>query len=160
MGMRTKSIVTAAIAAAGLVSIPMLQADPPAGGFGQCMREGFREHMAQELNLTDTQKSQIEAILKEQEPVVKPLIEQLVKERHALRDVISATPVDEAAIRAQSAKVAAVEANLAVARAQTKARIAPLLTPEQQAKAKELRAKHEERMQRFLNRGGNGGGNS
>ena len=53
---------------------------------------------------------------------------------------------DEAAIRAKSAEVAAVQADAAVLRARVHQEVLSLLTAEQQAKVKELRAQAETRM--------------
>jgi len=66
--------------------------------------------------------------------------------------------VDESAIRAMSAEVAAVQADAAVLRAKVHQEVFSLLTAEQQARAKELRAQAQTRMKerasRMRERGG------
>ena len=63
-----------------------------------------------------------------------------------------ADSVDESAIRARSAEVAAVQADAAVLRAKVHQEVFSLLTAEQQAKAKELRAQAQTRMKERASR--------
>lgn len=105
------------------------------------------------LNLDQAQRDQIKAVLKKNLPAMKPNIQKFVQERRALTDAIRKTPADEAAIRAQSAKVAAVESDLAVQRAGLSAEVRAVLRPEQQAEFdkmdKEFREKVDERLSRI-----------
>jgi periplasmic protein CpxP/Spy len=55
--------------------------------------------------------------------------------RGALEAAIMADTVDEAGIRARSAEVAAVEADVAVSRAKLRNQVFQILTPEQRAEA-------------------------
>ena len=67
--------------------------------------------------------------------------------------LVTADIVDEAAIRARSGELGAVEADAAVMRARVHQEVFSVLTAEQQAKAKELRAQMQERSkQRMENR--------
>ena len=70
----------------------------------------------------------------------KPLFTGLMTERRQLRTLIQSGTADEAAIRAESAKVSSLEADLAVQRAKGAKQFMALLTPDQQAKLKALRA--------------------
>lgn len=99
--------------------------------------------MATELGLTAQQKQEIKDVFKKERPLVQPLIKQHQAERRTLRTLIQADVIDEAAIRAESAKVAAVEADLAVQRAKAGQEIRKLLTPEQVQKFKEIQAKRD-----------------
>jgi protein CpxP len=103
--------------------------------------------MAKELQLTTQQKQQIKEIFARNRPQNEPLMKQMHTERQALRTLIQANAIDEAAIRAQSAKVAAVEADLAVQRAKVAREIRAILTPEQIAKEKELQAQRDKKME-------------
>ena len=58
---------------------------------------------------------------------------------------IETQPLDEAAIRAKAADIAAVQADAAVLRAKVHAAVFQVLTPEQQEKAKTLKAEREKR---------------
>ena len=65
---------------------------------------------------------------------------------------MTAETSDEAAIRARSADVAAIQADAAVLRARVHQEVFSLLTAEQQAKAKELKAQAEARMKERASR--------
>jgi protein CpxP len=103
-----------------------------------------------ELGLTDEQKAQAKEILRQHQPTIQPLVKQSVAERRALREVIRAEPVNETAIRAQSAKVAAIEADLAVARAHVVKDLRAVLTDEQIDKLKDMQAEFYERVDRIM----------
>jgi protein CpxP len=75
-----------------------------------------------------------------------------VTERRALRDTIHAETIDETAIRAQAAKVASLEADLAVQRAHVSHDIRAVLTPDQLEKLKEMQIDVDARIDGFLHR--------
>lgn len=108
------------------------------------------------LGLSSDQKSQIKVVLQKYEPTLQPLVQQLVAERRALRADVQAATVDEPAIRTEAAKVAALEADVAVQRAHVAHDIRGLLTPEQIQKFKDMQAardaRFDEARQRFANR--------
>ena len=110
--------------------------------------EHFEKHfnkLAKKLGLTDAQKAQAKAIFEANKPLVKPLKEKLYAEKKALHEVMHGDKYDEAAIRAQSAKVAAVYADLNVNKAKVCADFRAILTPDQ---AKNLKALYEEHMKK------------
>ncbi|HUJ72712.1 MAG TPA: Spy/CpxP family protein refolding chaperone [Verrucomicrobiae bacterium] len=109
----------------------------------------FKKQLAQ-LGATDEQKAQVKAILRRYQPTAGPLIQQVVTERRALRDTIRAETIDETAIRAQAAKVASLEANLAVQRAHVAHEIRAVLTPEQLQKLKDMQLTVDARVDGFL----------
>jgi len=104
------------------------------------------------LGLTDDQKAQVKTVLQQYRPTAGPLIQQLVTERRALRDLIHAQTIDESAIRAQAAKVASVQADLAVVHAHVSHDIRALLTPEQVQKLQDMQVNVDDRIDRFLQR--------
>lgn len=112
-------------------------APPPAG-------KQFKK-LAKELNLTDQQKKQIKSLFEKNRPLAEPLIKQLAAERKVLRTLIQADTVDEAAIRAQSAKLAAIQADFAVHRANAAAEFRAVLTPEQIVRGRELQAERDKK---------------
>jgi Spy/CpxP family protein refolding chaperone len=69
-----------------------------------------------------------------------------------LRDTIRAATIDETAIRAQSAKVASLESDLAVQRAYVAHDIRAVLTPEQLQKLKDMQIDVDARIDGFLQR--------
>ncbi len=116
------------------------------GGFGDRLRLGER------LGLTEEQHGKIKSVLENHRSTLEPLREKLMAERKTLHELMRADKVDEAAIRAQVAKMAAVEADLAVARAKVTQEIQPMLSPEQKQRAKELLTKAEKRRAEFRER--------
>lgn len=124
-------------------------APPPAGKY-------FKK-LVKELHLTVQQKQQAKELFDKNMPQVEPLIKQLVAERRALRALIQADAVDEAAIRAQSAKSAAIQADLAVHRAHSAQEFRAILTPEQIVRARELQAERDKKLDKRAARPGKHG---
>ena len=147
--MKTLLIVAASVA---LLSAGASAAnDAPQSG-----REAIVAQVVQALDRLDldkTQREQIRAVLKKNLAAVKPHIQRLVTERRALTDAIRQSPKDEAAIRTQSARVAAVESDIAVQRAGGSAELRAVLRPEQIAEFEKLetefRAKVDARLSRI-----------
>jgi protein CpxP len=115
------------------------------GGPGGPM--GLPPMMARQLNLTDAQKAQVKTIADSHRDEWKALGDRARAAHKALSGAITADTVDEGLIRQRSAELAAVQADLAVARAKAHAEVFQILTPEQKTKAQELRAQMEQRMQ-------------
>jgi Spy/CpxP family protein refolding chaperone len=68
-------------------------------------------------------------------------MDALAAERKKLREIMETDPVNPGAITAQTQRVAQLEAELNVARAQERAKVEAVLTPEQRAKWREMRDK-------------------
>jgi protein CpxP len=118
------------------------------GGFrGPGGPMGLLPMLGRDLELTDAQKDQLKAIADSHQNDWKALADRARTARTALNEAVMADTIDEALIRQKSAEVAAVDADLAVARARARAEVFQILTPEQRTKAKE----------RAANRGGRGG---
>ena len=66
--------------------------------------------------------------------------------RQALNEAITADTVDESLIRQRSTDVAAVEADVAVARAHAHAEVMQVLTADQKAQLKTMQAEMKNRM--------------
>jgi Spy/CpxP family protein refolding chaperone len=90
------------------------------------------------LGLSAEQREQVRNILQGRAAEFKNLGVQMRTARRAVNDAI-ANDEAEAAIRAASAELAKVEADMAVLRAGVRKQVFGVLTPEQQAKAKDLR---------------------
>jgi protein CpxP len=91
-----------------------------------------------ELNLSDAQREQVKAIMESHQAEMKAVGDRAMTARQALHAATTAASFDEAAVRARAAELAAVEADVAVSRARIFADVYQILTPEQQAKVKEL----------------------
>jgi protein CpxP len=140
---------TLSVAAALFAGVGMAQAAPPGGGMdGDGPRHvgNHLKQMAKELGLDAQQKAQVKDILKTNHDVAKPLMDKMMTEKRAMRTLVQAETVDEAAIRTQSAKIAAVEADLAVNRAQLAQKLRAVLTPDQIQKFKAIQEKRDHRM--------------
>jgi protein CpxP len=106
-----------------------------------------------ELELTDTQREQVKAVMESHRDEQKAIGDRMQPARKALHDAIAADTLDETAIRAAAAQVGAIEADAAVLQAKIRAEIVALLTPEQVKKAKELRTEMENRIEDGRGRG-------
>jgi protein CpxP len=104
-----------------------------------------------QLDLTDAQREQIRSIFEQNRDEMRAAREKLRTARRGLHDAASADTVakagtiDESAIRTAAETLANAEAEAAINRARVHAQVWQLLTPEQQAKAKELRQQREQR---------------
>lgn len=115
------------------------------GGPGGPM--GMLPMLGRELNLTDAQRDQIKAIAESHKAEWKAIGDRERAARTSLNDVVTADSIDEAAIRQKSSEVAAVEADLAVARAHAHAEVLQILTADQKAQLKTMQAQMKKRMQ-------------
>jgi periplasmic protein CpxP/Spy len=107
------------------------------GGLGRGGPMGMLPMFGRDLNLTDAQKDQVRTIAESHRDEWKALADRARTAHEALQQAVTADAVDEALIRQRSAAVAAVEADLAVARARTHAEVFRILTPEQKAEARD-----------------------
>ncbi len=139
-----KIVLTAgAIALSGSLALSAAIAD---SGFG---RPGIRGRMGaplfSQLQLSDTQRSEIHDIFTNSRDTIRPLMQQLREKQAALRQS-SEGAFDEAAVKAQAQDIASLQAQLIVARAHIRNQVLGVLTDDQKARLSELRA---ERMQQF-----------
>jgi Spy/CpxP family protein refolding chaperone len=114
----------------------------PGGPFGLLgdLGRGLRQ-----LELTDSQREQLRGVMQARQAEFREIGDRLRTAHEALNAAVTAGTVDESAIRARSADVAAIQADAAVLRARVYQEAFSLLTAEQQAKAKELKAQAEAR---------------
>ncbi|HAK55863.1 MAG TPA: hypothetical protein DCP38_10340 [Acidobacteria bacterium] len=110
-------------------------------GRGSAVMRGLRD-----LDLSEAQRTEIREIVSGQRDAQAALRERSEPIREALRLAAEATPVDEAAIRRQSAELAEVQADAMILQANVRSDVLAVLTPEQQAEAAELRGERERRM--------------
>jgi len=151
MKTHTKALIAAGVVATATVGgffAFLAHADTNELGFATG-KSRFRMKLAQ-LGVTSDQKAQVKTILRKYQPTAQPLIQEVVTERRALRDTIRAETIDEAAIRAQAAKVASLEADLAVERAHVAHEIRAVLTPVQIQKLKDMQIDADARIDGFL----------
>ena len=144
--------LAAALCGGFLLTVPPAQAAK--GASRQTVRSRIRERAKTELNLTDQQVAQIKQILKADKGEIAGLVTRLHDARVGLRGAIQAPGATEASVRVASAKVAAVEADLAVERLRLFGKISPILTAEQREKLQELRGRADDFVDKLINRAG------
>ncbi len=151
----------AILAGAALLLAPVAAlAQPPAGGPGLDRgwgrgpghgpgRHGFhgRHHpgdplrnLLSRLDLSAEQRDAVREILDADREAGEPLREDLARAREELLEASEPETFAEGAVRTAAERMAAAEVEVAVARARTFSRVWTVLTPEQQAKAKAMRA--------------------
>jgi Spy/CpxP family protein refolding chaperone len=108
------------------------------------------------LGLSDAQKDQAKAIMQAHQQDLKGLGDRERGAREALNAAVSADVMDEGAIRARAADVAAVEADSAVLQARIRAEVFQILTPDQQAQAKQMQTEMKQRLEERRQRGQGG----
>jgi len=114
------------------------------GGPGGPM--GMLPMLGPQLGLTDAQRDQIKTIADSHKDDWKGLADRARNARLALEDAITADKLDDAAIRQKAADAAAVEADLAVARAHAYGEVVQILTADQKAQLKSLQTQMKQRM--------------
>ncbi|MGE3512677.1 MAG: Spy/CpxP family protein refolding chaperone [Vicinamibacterales bacterium] len=121
---------------------PFMGRGGPAGRGGP---GAFGPMLLRRLNLTEAQREQVKSALDSHRDEMRALADKAFEARKGLRAAIAADSFDESAVRARSAEVATIEADMAVLQARVHQEVWQLLTPEQQKQAKELQARMDER---------------
>jgi len=107
------------------------------GGPGGPM--GILPMLGRDLGLTEAQRDQVKAIAESHKADWRALADRARDAHMALNEAVTTAPVDEALIRQKSSEVAAVDADMAVARAHAHSEVFKILTTEQKAKLAEAR---------------------
>ncbi|HEX9022276.1 MAG TPA: Spy/CpxP family protein refolding chaperone [Geobacteraceae bacterium] len=108
--------------------------------------------MAAELGLSEQQKAQVKEIFRKGMAGSEPIMTRLITERRNLRALVQADKIDEAAIRAQAAKLADIEGDLAIQRARMAGQIRAILTPAQVEKFKACQLAKEKKFDNLRER--------
>jgi protein CpxP len=116
------------------------------GGFGGPGGPMGMLPMLGRLGLTDAQKDQVKAIADSHKEDWKTLADRARTAHEGLGAAVTADTVDEALIRQKSAEVAAVDADIAVARARAHAEVLQILTAEQKTQLKSMQTQMKKRM--------------
>ena len=106
---------------------------------------GMLPMFGHQIGLTDAQRDQIKTIAESHKDEWKALADRGRTAHMALDAAISADTIDEALIRQKSAETAAVDADMAVARAHARAEVFQLLTADQKAQLKTMQAEMKQR---------------
>jgi protein CpxP len=135
--------VAAMAAGLALAQTPAAPAQPRAGK-AWAKQGAMRGRMLRQLNLTESQKQQAKAIFQQARQTAEPLAKQLRANRQALAEAVKAN--DVAKIHSLSAQQGHLQGQLLGIRSEATAKFQATLTPEQKAKADEMRTKARERM--------------
>ncbi len=152
--MRPRKKTMAILAAAGAGILAIGAAAVPArmyhhgGPYGEFGFGGGMARALASLELTDEQKSQVKAILKDESPKVEPLVDELVRSKKALFDAVHARTFDEKAVRSAASASARATTDLAVERARMVSRFRDILTDEQQERLETIRRQFEDRLEK------------
>ena len=111
----------------------------PGGPMG--LGPGFRE-----LDLSDDQRTQLRAIADSRRDEFRAAGDKVRAARDGMRALIEADTINESAIRAKSAEIAAAEADVTILNAKVRQESLQVLTAEQQQKLKELRSARQGQM--------------
>ena len=120
-----------------------------AGGRARPMARALRQRVLRQLNLTPEQQQQAKGILQQAKTDAEPLRQELKQNRQAMSQAIQGG-ADESQIRQLAATQGTILGQIVAVRSQARARWNGLLTPEQKAKAAQVRSQMRQRMQNRL----------
>ena len=106
----------------------------------------------QQLDLTDAQREQVREVMQRHRDAMQTAGTQLREAHDAQRAAVETAPVNESLIRSTSQALANATTEMALVRARVHTEVWSLLTPEQQEKAKQLKAERQARMKQRLER--------
>ena len=140
------------VAVVGLVALigtgVALAQGPRSGGPGGRGMRGGPLGMGlplRELQLTEAQQQQIRDIRSRHETQIRDAVSRLEAARDTQRKAVEAIPANEAQITAVTQDLVQAEVDVAIQASRLNTEVWSVLTPEQQAKAKEFRAQREAR---------------
>jgi len=161
--MKTKLLVIASVLALMVCGTAMLAFAQGPGPEGMAGHHGMggpghgMGFMARELNLTDPQKEQVKTIMKANHANMKPVMQQLEQNRQALLAATANGAYDPAKIQLLANQKAQLAAAMTVQHEALQHQIyTQVLTPEQQAKAEQLRTQEINRITEHLQKMANG----
>ena len=102
-----------------------------------------------QLDLTDAQREQVKAVMHKEHSTMKPLMTQLHAMQQQLKQYSEGT-YDEAKVQALVAQQSQTLVQMKVQETRIHSEIYQLLTPDQQAKLKEIEANREAHMQQHM----------
>jgi protein CpxP len=132
-------ILCAVILVLGLTAASSAQGPGEPPEMGRRMIEG----MAKRLGLNESEAGQLGDIMRKHHETMAPAMDELHEARQTLRDQIATETFNESAIREQAARVARLEADLAVARGLHHQEMRDLLSPEQYERFQTMQRRRE-----------------
>lgn len=117
------------------------------GGFGR---------LVEKLNLSDAQKEQVKQIMETSKAKIQPLKENMKSIHQQMNAATADGQFDEAQVQALATQQANIMAQMIVEKERTKSQMFAILTPEQQAQAKQLKEQMKEKFKGKFQHRGNG----
>jgi periplasmic protein CpxP/Spy len=147
--MKKALIVFLVMAVVGLGAVFIFAQKGRRDGFGK-MGFGGRgfERIAQKLNLTDEQKTQVKAILEDSKTRIKPLMEGLKENRKQAENLGFDGSFNEEQVTQIANTQADAMKQLFIEKEKTKAQIFAILTPEQRAEAAKMKEQFKDRFKK------------
>ena len=146
-----KMLLATALIASSLGMAGQVAAMPYGGGPDGCMRggqhrgpggKGFNvERMSNRLNLTEEQRTQVQAIVDGNSEQMTDLRTRMQQNRETMRQLVQQTPFAEEEIRELADEQGDLKADMIVLRAQQRSEINAILTDEQRAQMENMRGK-------------------
>ena len=97
------------------------------------------------LDLTEAQREQVKNVMQGHRADMEAIGKRLREAHRAQREAVETVPVNEGLIRSTAQALATAETDMAILQSRIHNEVWNLLTPEQQAKAKELKSQRENR---------------
>jgi periplasmic protein CpxP/Spy len=136
----------AALLAAGLGTAALAQGqEGRRGGRGFGPGGGRGGFPLAQLELSDAQREQVRSVMQRHREDMQAVGKRLHEAHAAQRAAVESVPVNEALIRSTSQALATAQTDMALLQARVHNDVWSVLTPDQQAKAKELKAQREAR---------------
>ena len=153
MSPRTKTVIGSASIVAGLLVAGVAVSAPGhmyarGGRFGGLGCGGGMIRALSSLDLTEDQKTQVKAILKDEQPKLEPLVDAVARSRKALFEAVHSRTFDEKTVRSAASDSAKASADLALERARIVSRFRGLLTDEQQTRLETIKQRFEDRFEK------------
>lgn len=146
-----KTLLATALVVSSLGMAGQVAAMPYGGGPDGCMRGGLHkgpggkgfnvERMSNRLNLTQEQRTQVQAIVDGNSEQMTDLRAKMQQNRETIRGLTQQTPFDEEEVRRLADEQGDLKADMIVLRAQQRSQISAVLTDEQREQMKNMRGK-------------------
>src|SRR5215204_5809706 len=138
------AILTIVVLGLGAVFIFAQKGKMNRGGFGGFGGRGF-ERIAEKLNLSDEQRTQVKTILEDSKTRVKPLMDSLRESRKQAETLGTDGTFNEEQVNQIANSQLETMKQLFIEKEKTKAQIFAVLTPEQRAEAAKMKDQFKER---------------
>jgi Spy/CpxP family protein refolding chaperone len=150
MKFASSKLLAVCISLALLGSVALAQGPHGAGREGGFFGGPMFDMMADYLNLSDAQQTQIKSIMHSVKPAMEPLFQQEMQNHKAMMQLIMSNSFDEAKAQTLAQQSASIHEQIELAHAKAAQQAYQLLTPDQKTKLSEFMAKQEQRMQEHM----------